>query len=98
MKLSKYIIGCIGYLFCKIVYVENTDGNYRGFVMQKRVLPMLLISPLGISIYFLKYGIGGVKKWFYFISTYKCHYIQSQKRKLTLKEKLMYINYFIKNY
>lgn len=98
-RAIKYIIGIMLFCFFKIEYVnKNSDYGSYGFVMKKRIGSMLLITPVMLIVYFFIYGISCFKKWFNFIISYRCHYVCTAKRKLSFKENLHYLNFFIKDY
>lgn len=93
-KIKVYTIGIVGHLFCKIVHTDE------GFVMQKRGIVMLLITPIMLPIFFLFHGIYCLGEWIEFAITYKCHYIRPKdgKKNLTIKKRIAYMYYFITQY
>ena len=104
VKNSKaWVLGLLGLIFCRIVWVDSKDDSWRGYVMQRRFLLMLLVSPVVLPCYVVWHGLAeGPLKWWHFISTYRCHYIrqpgQNSETKLSLREKVLYMNIFIADY
>jgi predicted membrane protein len=102
-KIIKYLIE-IGFaqsvllvvrmIFYKVTY--KSDEDRRGYFLVKRKSMWLLFSPVFIPVLILWYVLKSIIDYINHVYGFNCHWINSEERKLSISEKISYLQKLIR--
>jgi hypothetical protein len=70
-------------IFYKVFYGKTEEGD-GGWFIRKRLITMILISPILMPIY----AIYGIRLYWHWATNYQMHWISDEKRKLSFMERI----------